>query len=741
MYMKRVIGILAILAMVSFAFVACKKSHAPAENYDEFAKVIAEMQDAPTPQSEVIEIGLEATRDLLTIGNPNAGQGDTLYAAANKIQNNFYTLFNSVYTNVPPSLVYTNLTISDGTDSVTAVEVIASTDDAVSIRTLSGTLAGATSLGTFTGDIITDSSTVKTAFQEIETDLDAVQTLSGVADAATNLGTFSGGIITSSSNIKTAIQEIETDLNAVQTLSGVADAATSLGTFTGTTIPDSSTIKSAFQSIETAVELDNGVFYILAMGQSNMVGFGTGGNIETDERVKVWNVANQEWEVWDLSLGTPQIQNGSSGRNNIAFQFAKKFAEVTSRDVRVIVEAESARPISDWVPASGTHYVGMEDQISDSGVTSIDLILWHQGESNSSNPVAYETDFDSLLSQLRAESYVDESTVFIAGQVANDGTNKNINRFYSPAYFRHKYNPDLVYLAEIGDYPIYDTAHFSGDTITRVGRVGYWNAYMHGNEQKEKNEIITTNILQPGGFNFLSGNSLTNSVSILDGVGEFTIAANFIPSQVSNNTIYSEFTSSPSNGILIYLNATKLRLLINDNGTVKTLDSNHTFIAGKLYSVMVCVTQSYQTIYVNGVLDKVGALIWTAFTPSTLPSIGIYKISGLFTGGPYVGTIKDICIWSDYLYPDDAINFAQGKYRETDLLLALTKQSVGSTIWKDISGNGNDFLQNGATPKQPLTVGEINVPIVKITDTHWIGMSSGIMSVTTNSGSAWIPLY
>lgn len=96
---------------------------------------------------------------------------------------------------------------------------------------------------------------------EIDANVDDLITLSGVAENSSDLGTFTGDIITDNSTIKTALQELETELVETRqnaddliTLSGVAENATDLGTFTGTTITDSSTIKTALQELETEVE-------------------------------------------------------------------------------------------------------------------------------------------------------------------------------------------------------------------------------------------------------------------------------------------------------------------------------------------------------------------------------------------------------------------------------------------------------------------------------------------------------
>ena len=75
--------------------------------------------------------------------------------------------------------------------------------------------------------------------------------LTGVALNDSDLGTFTGTIITDNSSIKTALQELETDL----------ETAITLGTFTGTIISDNTTIKNALQELETNLETIDGGSY------------------------------------------------------------------------------------------------------------------------------------------------------------------------------------------------------------------------------------------------------------------------------------------------------------------------------------------------------------------------------------------------------------------------------------------------------------------------------------------------
>ena len=67
------------------------------------------------------------------------------------------------------------------------------------------------------GDDANFSTTITNLINANETHIDNVATLSGVAKDATSLGTFSGSTITDSSTIKTALQELETKAEAIQT--------------------------------------------------------------------------------------------------------------------------------------------------------------------------------------------------------------------------------------------------------------------------------------------------------------------------------------------------------------------------------------------------------------------------------------------------------------------------------------------------------------------------------------------
>jgi hypothetical protein len=232
------------------------------------------------------------------------------------------------------------------------------------------------------------------------------------------------------------------------------------------------------------------VFTIVAMGQSNMVGFsGSGGDKATDSRVTAWN--GSAWVTANLS-NTPF----SSNNNNIAFHFAKQIAEKQNRNVRIILEAENGQPISGWVPASASHYVGMKNQISASGTTKVDVVLWHQGESDFNRSyAAYGADLQSLVTQLRGEAAISVTTPIVMGELLAGGVYSYQNHVYERIT---DYVADsFVNVAKAKFLPSCGSnVHFSGDSLVVLGRLRYYTAMqtMTGMAPGHKGSANVTNI-------------------------------------------------------------------------------------------------------------------------------------------------------------------------------------------------------------------------------------------------------
>lgn len=238
-------------------------------------------------------------------------------------------------------------------------------------------------------------------------------------------------------------------------------------------------------SVALAVEDSEQPLYVLIMGQSNAVGWhwSTEDQDNPGGAVKLWHWQDREWQIWNPYLNPPQTRFFNTPlANNIAFHFGKKFHEETGREVRVIFEAEGGKSITHWVPKSGPRYQGMLEQLSDSGVPRIDVILWHQGEADVWRGIqAYEVDFDSLLSQLRSEPQMDDQSVFIAGQVSNKPEAiRGMNQFFAPTRFEEKYHAQNVYLAQMGNFEVVDGDewHFKPSSLVKAGREAYYHAYL-----------------------------------------------------------------------------------------------------------------------------------------------------------------------------------------------------------------------------------------------------------------------
>ena len=108
---------------------------------------------------------------------------------------------------------------------------------------------------------VAPSDTIEAAIAKLDGVNDNQDTLLGTAQGATSLGTFTGATIPDSSTVKSALQSVETSLEEIDqnvndaiTASGIAENATSYGTFTGSTLADTQNSKQLFQRIETLLE-------------------------------------------------------------------------------------------------------------------------------------------------------------------------------------------------------------------------------------------------------------------------------------------------------------------------------------------------------------------------------------------------------------------------------------------------------------------------------------------------------
>lgn len=171
----------------------------------------------------------------------------------------------------------------------------------------------------------------------------------------------------------------------------------------------------------------------LLIGQSNMAGRGTmlpedlTGPIEgvylLDTEGKVVPATNplNQYSTIRKDMKHQQINPGVG--------FSKRVHAATGRKILLVVNARGGSNINEWVKGKVSSDVGLAfydeavrrtKQATAHG--TLRGILWHQGESNSSNPTGYMDKLKALVSGLRAEL---GNVPFVAGEIAPWHTNRD----------------------------------------------------------------------------------------------------------------------------------------------------------------------------------------------------------------------------------------------------------------------------------------------------------------------------
>ena len=173
----------------------------------------------------------------------------------------------------------------------------------------------------------------------------------------------------------------------------------------------------------------------LLIGQSNMAGRGTmlpedlAGPIEgvylLDTEGKVVPATNplNQYSTIRKDIKHQQINPGVG--------FSKRVHAATGRKILLVVNARGGSNINEWVKGKVSSDVGLA--FYDEAVRrtqqapahgTLRGILWHQGESNSSNPTGYMDKLKTLVSGLRSELNA-PAVPFIAGEIAPWHSNRD----------------------------------------------------------------------------------------------------------------------------------------------------------------------------------------------------------------------------------------------------------------------------------------------------------------------------
>lgn len=209
--------------------------------------------------------------------------------------------------------------------------------------------------------------------------------------------------------------------------------------------------------------------YLLASGQSNMVGRGTGGSFDISPLVKVWNNLNDINGTGSLGTAfvTPSLAANPfvGGCNNMAVQAADDIARALNEDVRLIIVADGGQPIEEWY--SGGSAKPMLTRImlvlAASGVSRIDGFLWHQGEGDGNTPYAtYESRFNAILRTIRDAGYISDTTPVVIGETSvGHAVNATLSQLDASSA--------RIGLAHIANLPTQDGTHFTGASLVLAG--------------------------------------------------------------------------------------------------------------------------------------------------------------------------------------------------------------------------------------------------------------------------------
>ncbi len=230
-----------------------------------------------------------------------------------------------------------------------------------------------------------------------------------------------------------------------------------------------------------------GSLNILYIAQSNGRGrYGGGGDLATNELVKVQNYATNTVELWTPESDAPAQIRGGNGNNNLLFHFAKTLAEKFGTETISACSLEEAQPIQEWL-SGGSQRAGLEDLITNHPVSSrndavkFDLVFFCQGESDAFNIDAgtetvagYEANFLQLRDDLVSLGAISVETQWIITEQTRAVPQGNLNdTFWNTLEW-----PFTVIPSRNLPTPSNDLIHYEGISQVIMGRQMALDAYM-----------------------------------------------------------------------------------------------------------------------------------------------------------------------------------------------------------------------------------------------------------------------
>ncbi|MGI5914241.1 MAG: beta strand repeat-containing protein, partial [Bacteroidales bacterium] len=382
------------------------------------------------------------------------------------------------------------------------------------LQTLTGIATGNTDLGTFTGTIIPNNSTIKSALQALETDLD---TQTDDQTAAEVPFTSTGNL--SSTNVQNALEELDLEKLALAggTMSGPIDMGTNNitngGSISGTTLTDGTlTITGGAISGATSIAATS---------------LTTSGNIAATGTVSGSNLSGTN--TGDVTLGTANGLGLMGQQLSLALVTTTTPGAMSATDKTKLDGIESGAEVNvnaDWNASSGDAEIlnkpttlagyGITDAMSTShaanGISSTNITDWN---------TAYGWGNHSTVGYLTNYNETDPVVKAINGLVKSDGTT------ISAA------TAGTDYLTPSGDGSALTgltggqiTGNISGNAANVTGTVAIANGGTGQTTQQAAINALVNNVVTAGSF--LRGDGTNVSMS--------TIQASDIPILNQNTT-------------------------------------------------------------------------------------------------------------------------------------------------------------------------------------------------------------
>lgn len=229
--------------------------------------------------------------------------------------------------------------------------------------------------------------------------------------------------------------------------------------------------KAILEDIENEIDViepitTNEFIYVLMAGQSNCIGSWcneAGSNVYSDS-IQLWNGRN--WFIPnELTEGKMVL--------NFAYFLSKK----ENKKVRILKVCQGGNEIEKWLPPINTNMIAIDNEVLNSKVPQIDIILWSQGEKNynkakngiCNNNSCYIEKLYHLIDILQSKSYASEKTYFISSALY-DGLYGDRN---SALQVLNENKNDRLATIEEGGLSVCDNVHFDVKSQELIGQRMY----------------------------------------------------------------------------------------------------------------------------------------------------------------------------------------------------------------------------------------------------------------------------